>query len=248
MTHDIQLETRVRRREGEKRLDDAQAACALQPLLARSAHSAGADTPVHSAFLIAAVEGDMFLVRGLEQPRQYRVKRAVSCLIRPERGDKVLVSGDAVGGLYIIAVLERGDAQDSTTLRVDGELVIAADTLSLQGTTRLDVATAAFGLKTDVGEVQAEHWTTTSQDYQLTSVALDVVAMTSKYTGTQRESFYQSVTETVGTASRYVTGVDTVQAVNIDYRADFIARLSADSTFINGETLVKADGKQILVG
>jgi len=56
------------------------------------------------------------------------------------------------------------------------------------------------------------------------------------------------VTETTRRSTRYVTGTDTVKAINLDYAADFVARLSGDTTLINGETVVKADGKQILVG
>jgi hypothetical protein len=219
----------------------------LDPLLQKKANSFSGNAPVHSAFLVDAHDDAFFWVSNREQGRQYRVKRAASCLLLPEPGDKVLVSGDAAGGLYIIAVLEQG-ASGRMTLRVDGELALSADTLSLKGNRRLAMETDAFSLNADSGAVETTDWAVKSRHHTLTSVELDVMALTSRYTGDQRESYFQSVSETTGRSARYVTGTDTVKAINIDYAADFIARFSGNTTFINGETLVKADGKQILVG
>jgi len=219
----------------------------LQPLLQKRANSLNGDTHVHSAFLVEAHDHARFTVSNREHGRRYEVKRAASCLLLPEPGDKVLVSGDAAGGLYIIAVLEQRTA-GSMTLQVDGALTVCADELSLQGGRRLAMNTEAFSLEAGSGAVDAKSWTVKSHYHMLASAELNVVARASKYSGDQRESYYRSVTETVGQSSRYVAGTDTVKAINLDYAADFIARLSGNTTFVNGETVVKADGKQILVG
>ena len=219
----------------------------LQPLLQKRANSLNGDTHVHSAFLVETHDHARFTVSNREHGRQYEVKRAASCLLLPEPGDKVLVSGDAVGGLYIIAVLEQRTA-GSMTLQVDGALTVCADELSLQGGRRLAMNTEAFSLDAGSGAVDAKSWTVKSHYHMLASAELNVVARASKYSGDQRESYYRSVTETVGQSSRYVAGTDTVKAINLDYAADFIARLSGNTTLVNGETVVKADGKQILVG
>ncbi|GAB1577873.1 DUF3540 domain-containing protein [Bordetella petrii] len=219
----------------------------LDPLLQKPANSFSGDIHVHSAFLVDAHDSVHFTVSNREHGRQYRVKRAASCLLMPEPGDKVLVSGDAAGGLYIIAVLEQG-AGGRANLRVDGELALSADRLSLTANDRVAIATDAFSLKARSGAIEAADWAVESQRYTLASVELDVAAMTARYTGDQRESYFRSVSETTGRSARYVTGTDTVKAINLDYAADFIARLSGNTTLINGETLVKADGKQILVG
>lgn len=228
-------------------VDTTPRADPLQPLLQRNATSSGGESYVHSAFLVDAHDQAWFTVSNREQGRQYRVKRAASCLLRPEPGDKVLVSGDAVGGLYIIAVLEQ-HASGHSTVQVDGVLAISADALSLRGTQRLELEADALNIKAAAGAIEATDWNVHSRHYTLTAVELDVAALTSKYTGEQRETYYQSVTETTRRSTRYVTGTDTVKAINLDYAADFVARLSGDTTLINGETVVKADGKQILVG
>lgn len=219
----------------------------LDPLLQKTATAFGGDTRVHSAFLVDAHDNVFFTVSNREHGRQYQVKRAASCLLRPDPGDKVLVSGDVAGGLYIIAVLEQG-TRGRMILQVDGELAVSADTLSLTGRDRLTMQTDAFSLEADSGAVNTKDWSIKSLDYTLTSVELNVVSVTSRYTGDQRESYYQSVSETTSRSARYVTGTDTVKAINIDYAADFIARLNGNTTFINGETIMKVDGKQILMG
>ena len=219
----------------------------LGPLLQRTASPFGSELSVHGAFVVEAKSQDVFTVNHREQGRQYQVKRAASCLLQPEPGDKVLVSGDLNGGLYIIAVLEQC-VQGRATIQVEGELTLAADTLSLRAQTQTKVDAPAFALHTQAGAVQATEWEIGSQRHTLRSHQLNVEASESRYAGERRESYYRYVTETTAQSARYVTGTDTVKAVNLDYAADFIARLTGKTTFINGETLLKTDGKQILVG
>jgi hypothetical protein len=219
----------------------------LHPLLQKAPNPPGGQGYVHSAFLVDGHDNDFFTVSNREHGRRYRVKRAASCLLLPEAGDKVLVSGDMAGGLYIIAVLEQA-SRGRMTVRVEGELALSADAISLNGKSRVAMETADFSLKAGSCAVDATDWAVKSRRYTLASVELDVSALASRFTGEHRESYYQSVSETMGRSARYVAGTDTVRAVNLDYAADFIARLSGDTTLINGETLVKADGKQILVG
>lgn len=245
-------ETMIQRRQhdGERANADPQPEQpdTLHPLLQRNANAYSGDTPIHSAFLVDASRDEgWFTVSDEARGRRYQVKRAASCLLMPNAGDKVLVSGDAAGGLYIIAVLEQRD-QGRSTLHVDGELTLSADVLSLMGASRVSVAAETFALRARSGAVNTADWTLKTHSYTLASVDLSVASITAKYTGDHRESYYQSVRETTGQSTRYVTGTDTVKAVNLDYAADFITRLSGNTTFINGETLVKADGKQILVG
>ncbi len=67
---------------------------------------------------------------------EFTAQRAVSCLIRPEVGDQVLLSMDMQGGVWILSVLSRAadtitalEMQGDTSLRVmGGGLTIAADT------------------------------------------------------------------------------------------------------------------------
>ena len=219
----------------------------LQPLLQRKSNALNGDTYVHSAFLVDARDNAVFTVSNRDHGRQYQVKRAASCLLLPEPGDKVLVSGDMAGGLYIIAVLEQ-QAGGHSTVQVNGALTIAAHALSLRSEQHIALETDTLSVTAETGAVDAEQWSVNSHHYALTSVELDVAALRSRYTGGQRESYYQSVAETTRRSVRYVTGTDTVKAINLDYSADFIARLNGNTTLINGESVVKADGKQILVG
>jgi len=61
------------------------------------------------------------------------MRRAVSCLVAPEPGDRVLTA-EADGVHYVLAVLERPGADRTSPVRIetDGELIIAADTITLK--------------------------------------------------------------------------------------------------------------------
>ena len=45
----------------------------------------------------------------------YYAKQAISCLIKPLPGDKVLVAGNLMDDFYILAVLERGRQTKTNT-------------------------------------------------------------------------------------------------------------------------------------
>ena len=73
---------------------------------------------------VEAVDGDMILARIAGRP--VRARRAVSCLVEPGVGDRVLV---ALPGLsdesYVLAVLARGErGAPGVTLAVDGDVTL----------------------------------------------------------------------------------------------------------------------------
>ena len=55
---------------------------------------------------------------------EFNAKRAVSCLVSPVAGDMVLLSVVERAGCYVLAVLEREDDAQATTIRVDGDLSV----------------------------------------------------------------------------------------------------------------------------
>ncbi|PRQ10251.1 DUF3540 domain-containing protein [Enhygromyxa salina] len=183
--------------------------------------------------------------------RRFSARRAVSCLVEPELGDRVWFADEGLPGehAYVLAVLERvattpallrvqGDAE----LRVDGRLKIAArEDLDLHSDARL-------GLNADELQVRA----------RAARLIIDECAavLRSLFTHVTKSTFVAKVIETLAdrlsthtkTSARTVEGLDQVQAGNLDYRAEHTVQIAATHAMVKGTDLVKVDGGQIHLG
>lgn len=204
--------------------------------------------PVHVSGEVRAADARGFDVQtplGLVQARL-----AASCLLRPEPGDKVLVSGPNVAECYVIAVLERqsGGTQHlhlsgDTLLSVEGgSLKLASsERLDLQAGTTASVSAAQVDLRAAkaqvlVGELSAigRVWTGTLGQLRFVGEALDSVV--------------QRLTQHAKHSLRTIEQTDQVRSGQIDYRADGNANLQGQNTLIHARELVKINGDQVHVG
>lgn len=175
---------------------------------------------------------------------------AASCLLRPECGDRVLVSGASVDDSYVIAVLERagGSAQH---LQFSGDTVLSVDggSLRLAGSERVDVQAGTAVVVTAIevqmrasraqlifGELSAigRAWNGTLGHLRLVGEAMDSVV--------------QRVTQHAKNSLRTVEETDQVRSGVIDYRADGNVQLQGQNTLINARELVKLNGDQVHIG
>lgn len=213
----------------------------IRPRLQRSA-------PVHVSGEVLSAEGRRLRVQTalgvIEAPL------AASCLLRPECGDKVLVSGASADECYVIAVLERvgGSAQHlqfsgDTVLSVDGGSLRLAgsEQLELHAGTAVSVAAAEVRMRASkaqlvFGELSAigRVWNGTLGHLRLVGELLD--------------SVMQRVTQHTRHSLRTVEETDQVRSGLIDYRADGNVHLQGQNTLINARELVKLNGDQVHIG
>jgi hypothetical protein len=198
-------------------------------------------------------------VSGREQDGRYRVecdgrawraRRAASCLLVPEQGDEVLISGPDPSRIYLIAVTEQADPRH-TRLEMAGDVVMAsADgdvalesprAVSLRGQDAVRVETGAFSL-----QAQDARCVTDRMRYVATEVQA-TVGMT-RLIG----KAYEAVLDRLSTISRLsfrtTQDVEQVRAGTLDYEAEQAVRLHGEYTLVTGQELVKVDAKQIHMG
>jgi hypothetical protein len=148
------------------------------------------------------------------------MRRAASCLLVAEPGDRVWWCGDFAGDpwqAWIVAVLERAD-------------VPAVVELPEHTTVRGRRAVVLF----DTAEFVGGCW--------------QAVIGALRYTGTTLASVLDRVTTTARRHERYTEGSEVVQAGTLELRATQLATLHAEHVLVEGERLVKTRGAQIHMG
>ncbi len=116
--------------------------------------------------------------------RVLRCQRAVSCLLRPELGDTVLVTGPDDQRLYLTAVAEQADA---STARIDvtGDLTLASERgavrvkgatqLHLEGREGLDMQTAHLRIGAQAADCQIGRMSYQGEEARATVVNIRII-------------------------------------------------------------------------
>lgn len=194
--------------------------------------------------VVTAVADDRFVVR--TRTRGLTARRAASCLVLPEPGDKVVLalSEDAA---YVLAVLERGEAPFRLRIEGDGELDVRGK-LSVKADESVAVASPDVSLlsgRLDVRAVDA-------------GLALERLSMFGRYLqgeiekvkllGDTFDTVFERVSQRMRRSFRTVTELEQVRTENLDMRARRTMNLHGENTVVTAKKLVKLDGDQIHVG
>lgn len=179
-----------------------------------------------------------------------RARRAVSCLIEVEEGDRVLIAMSDSGEAYVVAVLERAGAT-KTQIVFDGHAdirvpegrfqVTASDGVELATPRDMAIASARFNLSSKEAEI-----------------SVNKMSFVGSFVRTQVERI-KLATETmnmiVGTLYQHATCVfrrtdeiEELRANNIDYKAEESFALHGKYTLLTANELVKVDSEQIHLG
>jgi len=179
-----------------------------------------------------------------------RARRAASCLLEPEPGDEVLVSGPAPDCLYVIAVLERRTQAPASIVFVgDTRLAVSGGSLSVEADSAVHLeAGERLALTSNAFNLRAKEATTLID--RLNAVGKDLTASIGqvKLIGNLLESFVDRITQFAKGSLRVVEGTDHVRSGVVDYQAEQTVSLRGRQLLATAEELVKVDGGQIHLG
>lgn len=195
---------------------------------------------------VSAADGsaDLFLVKETQTQQSFTVKRASSCLQVPREGDVVHIQVFPDKTAYILAVLEtasaNSDDEKSVTLKLPEKSVVEGGELQFVSE-RFALSTQYYlfdTLKASINSVSYQHSTT---HYQVSATHLEQKSKS-------LEVIAEESTTKVVNANKYVSGTERIKALNINYSAEALAKVSANVTMLHGRELLKSDGKLMVVG
>lgn len=211
-----------------------------------------ASAPVHFIGRLSGMLSDGRLGVEDEEGIVWPCRRAASCLLRPEEGDLVMVSGPDLPRAYLIAVVEQADTGSS---RIDaaGDVTLAArgagmvsieseQDVRLRSGANLEMSGGARWVlrapqaQCDVGELR------------LTARDVDATAGRMRLVGKVFETVSDRVVQMARHALRMVDGVDQVRVGHLDCKATETVRIHGKHAVMTGKDLVKIDAAQIHMG
>ncbi len=170
-----------------------------------------------------------------------RAAVAVSCLIRPAPGDRVLVYRGG-GEVFVLSVLERsGPNYGTLALPGHGNLVVEGETLSLSARQRL-------ALRADSLDIQAKGLTFIADKTTWLSKALTAIVERWHTSAKTHEVSTDDLTVKAVNRVTIVDEVDTLRAQTQSTRIAGVASETAQSKVIAVTEDLRMDGKRITMG
>lgn len=179
---------------------------------------------------------------------EYRARRAKSCLVAPDVGDKVLCAVDAEQ-VYVLAILEGSEPR--TTIAADGdlELVARGGRATLTGTEGVDVVTAADVSVTSAEvNVRSERGTVAVDDLGFFGKLVQAEVKKIVVVASEVDSILGRLTQKAKRAYRFIEELDQTRAGMIDTRAETMLGIRAENAIISARILTKVDGEQVHIG
>jgi hypothetical protein len=214
-----------------------------------AARSYPAYDPVHLLGRVVAREDDGSY-RVECDGRPWRARRAASCLLAPDIGDEVLISGPDAGRVYLIAVIEQADPSRAR-LELGGDVALesAGGNLALESPRDISLrGGAAVRIETGELDLRAREARCTADRIRYVAAELLATVGTTRLVGKAYEAVLDRMTLMSRLSFRTTDEVEQVRAGTLDYQAEQAARIHANYTMVTGSELVKVDAKQIHMG
>lgn len=196
---------------------------------------------------ILAVTGRSFQVR--VGSGDYDAKRAVSCLVEPELGDRVILAMHAEG-CHVLAVLDR-DGDAATRIVAEGDLAICAPAGRFMVTAQEGVRVVTPG-ETAIasGKVRVDAGEASLAVGAMTYVGERLVAQVDRAKTVARsvESVADRWVQRVERAYRFIGQSEQVRAEYYELSARSAVTIKAQTTIVSSGELTKINGGQIHLG
>ena len=180
---------------------------------------------------------------------ELEARRAVSCVIEPLLGDRVLLSIHEAD-CHVLAILDR-ESEEPTRIVADGDLEIRAAAGTVTIASEEGVRVVSPGETTIAsGSVHIAASEASLAVGTLTYVGEQVAAQIDRVKTVSREleSVADRWVQRLGRAYRFITESEQVRANYLEYSATAAVNVKAKATIVTGGELAKIDGSQIHLG
>lgn len=199
-------------------------------------------------FASGRVEGTGGVLRIRTSESAFEARRAKSCLVEPELGDRVLCAIDGRSA-YVLAVLDGADG--STRIATDGdlELVAKGGRATLCAADGVDLASPR-AISVTAGELRMRAAAATVAFDELGYLGKLVRAEIAKVTtfAQELELVATRVAQRAKRCFRFVEDLDQTRAGTLDMRAEGTASVRAENALVSARVLAKVDAEQIHLG
>jgi hypothetical protein len=183
---------------------------------------------------------------------RYKAITAISCLVRPEKNDIVLVSIDHEGRCFILSILERPDREKRpTTLSFEGQVnmevhngglrVSALDGIAFMTPERLAMTSEDLEINALKGEARIEDFSFVGRIFNGQIEKIKVIADT-------LDSIFRRAVQRFVSSYRYIEEHEEIQSASTRMLVDGTLTMQTQNTVHTAEGHVKIDAEQIHLG
>ncbi|WP_441290190.1 DUF3540 domain-containing protein [Sorangium sp. KYC3313] len=176
-------------------------------------------------------------------------RRAKSCLVAPDVGDKVLCAIEPEG-VYVLAVLD-GREGAPTKLATDGDLVVqarggriavcASERVDIVGAREVAMTGAEVHVRAKKGAIAIDELGFFGRLVQAEVTKIALVAQ-------EADTILTRLTQRAKRVFRFVEEIDQTRAGTVDLRAQNLFGIRGENAIISARVLAKVDGEQIHLG
>ncbi len=169
---------------------------------------------------------------------------AISCLVRPEPGDTVLLSMDDRGFSYILSILERPEERGKTTvLTFEGDVSVQVRKGGMQVATERDIrfATGEFELNAHDGKLCLDSLSFAGRVIKSQIERIKIIA-------DAVDTIIKRTVQRLRTSYRYVEEHEEIQSASTRMLVDGTLTMQTKNTMHIAEGHIKIDAEQIHLG
>ncbi len=176
-------------------------------------------------------------------------RRAKSCLVAPEIGDKVLCAIEA-DEAYVLAVLAGAEGA-KTAITVDGDLELRArgGSVAVAGTEGVGIVSGGdLALTSRALNITAKQGSVAIDELGFFGRLLQAEVTKVVLVAQEMDSVFTRLSQRAKRVFRFVEEIDQTRAGSIDMRAQNLVAVRGENTIVSARVLAKIDGEQIHLG
>ncbi|KUJ95091.1 MAG: Uncharacterized protein XD41_1898 [Desulfonauticus sp. 38_4375] len=182
---------------------------------------------------------------------EIQTKKSISCLIKPEIGDKVLISIDSQGESFILSVLDRAKENKDINLNFQGNVniesrsgkinLIAKNDISLASQNNLTLASNIFFISSHKGDINIQSLAFTGKKIKASLKKIKMVCISV-------EQVIERLTQKLINSFKFVKEHNEVQSNSSRYLVEETLIMHSKNATHMSEEIITINGEQVHLG